>query len=1115
MDAPVVVPATPYRGIQPFRYVDHAIFFEREDETRQLTSLVAVYRGVLLYGDSGNGKSSLINAGLLPAAAGRGLYPERLRVQPRAGEEIVIERITVSDDGRQLSPSLLGREDDDAPRLVLSVEAFEERVRQACATHRPLLVFDQFEEILTLFESEDAHASRKRIVETIVQLLHEPLPVKLVFAFREDYLGKVKQLLAASPELVDQALRLGPPQVDALPSIIRGPFERHPGHFARELQPPLAERLRAALEERFGQGDLSLSEVQTVCLRLWQAPDDPEALLAEKGVQGLLEDYLGEALDALTPDVREAAVALLSQMVTSAGTRNVISADDLIQRVRAEEDIPLRLLEQALEQLESESKLVRRERRRDLFLYEITSEFLVPWISRRREELRRVQERRRERQRLLRVLASITGALLLIAITVVVAGMALKPGGDPRQAATAASLALASAAQGPLSDRPDVSLLLAFEAYRERSLPEARGAIIQSLRAAGRPAVVGILHGHNDAVLDLAASPDGHTLATAGADGTARLWDTRTHRQIARLTGHIGPVTGVAFSRDGLLATAGEDRTVRLWGTRTFKQLFRLTGHSRTVNGVAFNPRGHTLATSGFDGIRLWDTRTGKQIARLSGRGGGSTGIAFSRDGHTLATADFGGIGLWDTRTRKQTGRLIQRAGGGPAPTLALSPDGDVAFSTDGHTLATSSPDGTARVWDIRTRKPLARLTGHGNSVTDVAFSPDAHTLATISIDGTARLWDTRTHRQLSRLADHKSTATAVAIMPDGFTVAIASYDGTARLWDTRKHLSRVSGHRGPVRVVAFSPDGDTLATAGDDGTVRLWDKRTHKQRAVLHHRRVIDVAFSPDGHTLATAGFDGSVHLWDARTHEQIARLTGRTVPVSAVAFGPENHTLATAGFDGNVRLWNSHTRRQLARFNGLTGPLLDIAFSRDGHTLATAGIDSTIVLWDTRTRKQTYPLAGHIGTVNSVAFSPDSHTLASAGSDGTARLWDTRTHKQVHRLTGHTGRVNAVAFSRDGQTLATAGTDKTARLWDTRTRKQLARLTGQSKSINDVAFSRDGRILAIANADRTVGFWTNIYWRDVVELRDLVCDLVGTGLSRAEWDQYVTEIPYRNSCP
>ena len=90
------------------------------------------------------------------------------------------------------------------------------------------------------------------------------------------------------------------------------------------------------LAQRFGAGDISLSEMQTVCLRLWQS-DYPEALLAEKGLHGLLEDYLGEALDGMPAQLRPAAIALLAQMVTSAGTRNVISAGDLSQRVQEQE----------------------------------------------------------------------------------------------------------------------------------------------------------------------------------------------------------------------------------------------------------------------------------------------------------------------------------------------------------------------------------------------------------------------------------------------------------------------------------------------------------------------------------------------------------------------------------------------------------------------------------------------------------------------------------------------------------------------------------------------------------------------------------------------------------
>ena len=216
------------------------------------------------------------------------------------------------------------------------MDVFEERVRAAAERRRLLLIFDQFEEIVTLFDEAGSRDARQRLVEILVRLLRGSLPVKILFSFREDYLGRIKEMLSACPELIDQALRIAPPSAEALPTIIRGPFERYPGHFVPQLSPALADHLVTVLADRFGTGEISLSEVQTVCLRLWQS-DQPEVLLAQKGPQGLLEDYLGEALDRMPTQRRAAAIALLAEMVTSAGTRNVISADDLVQRVQEQE----------------------------------------------------------------------------------------------------------------------------------------------------------------------------------------------------------------------------------------------------------------------------------------------------------------------------------------------------------------------------------------------------------------------------------------------------------------------------------------------------------------------------------------------------------------------------------------------------------------------------------------------------------------------------------------------------------------------------------------------------------------------------------------------------------
>ena len=84
------LPESPFPGIDPFSFAYRDVFFARESEARSLTRLIVMYRGVLLYSDSGTGKSSLINAGIIPRAMNEGYQVERVRLQPKKGEEIVV-----------------------------------------------------------------------------------------------------------------------------------------------------------------------------------------------------------------------------------------------------------------------------------------------------------------------------------------------------------------------------------------------------------------------------------------------------------------------------------------------------------------------------------------------------------------------------------------------------------------------------------------------------------------------------------------------------------------------------------------------------------------------------------------------------------------------------------------------------------------------------------------------------------------------------------------------------------------------------------------------------------------------------------------------------------------
>ncbi|MCZ8308757.1 MAG: NACHT domain-containing protein [Microcystis sp. LE19-98.1E] len=597
------------------------------------------------------------------------------------------------------------------------------------------------------------------------------------------------------------------------------------------------------------------------------------------------------------------------------------------------------------------------------------------------------------------------------------------------------------------------------------------------------------LLGHNDSVLSVSFSPDGKTLASGSHDNTIKLWNVETGEEIRTLTGHNEGVNSVSFSSDGkTLATGSFENTIKLWNLETGQEISTLSGHNASISRVSFSRDGKTLATGSSDKtIKLWNVETGQEIRTLTGHNDSISSVSFSPDGKTLATGSYDNtIKLWNV----ETGQEIRTLTGHNYSVFSVS------FSPDGKTLASGSHDNTIKLWNVETGEEIRTLSRHNGGVNSVSFSNDGKTLATGSADKTIKLWDVETGEEIRTLSGHNDRVWSVNFSPDGKTLATGSSDKTIKLWNiqTGREIRTLSGHNASISSVSFSSDGKTLASGSFNRTIKLWNGSTCQEILTLfgHDGHVNSVSFSSDGKTLAFDSGDNTIKLWNVETGQEIRTLTGHNGNVNSVSFSSDGKTLATGSSDNTIKLWNVETGKEIRTLTGHYGGFGSVSFSSDGKTLASDSGDNTIKLWNVETGQEIRTLSGHNDRISSVSFSLDGKTLASGSSDKTIKLWNVETGKEIRTLTGHNGNVNSVSFSSDGKTLATGSWDNTIKLWNVETGKEIRTLTGHNDSVWSVSFSPDGKTLATGSSDETIKLWNGEYGWGLDGLMGRSCDRV-----------------------
>jgi WD40 repeat protein len=400
-----------------------------------------------------------------------------------------------------------------------------------------------------------------------------------------------------------------------------------------------------------------------------------------------------------------------------------------------------------------------------------------------------------------------------------------------------------------------------------------------------------------------------------------------------------------------------------------------------------------------------------------------------------------------------------------------------VAYSPDGSRIATSSTDGTVRIWDADSGALLHAL-AHPDGIDAADFSPDGRRLASGALDDAVRVWDVETGALLRTFQDR---AYRLAFTPDGAAIVTASQLGDLHVRDARTGAEILSAkpHTDRIQQIAFSPDGKTMALASWDRSVSFWSVPDFKLlRAVKDHEREVgSVAYSHDGRLVVTAESDVYVHVRDAATGARLHTIRmpeGARWPVAS--FSPDDRLIYTSSHEGIVRVWHATSGELLASIDAQpTGKLMHSALRPGGRDLVTSGSGGDVSVWAIGGSPGYRVLAWPTGRAEMVypsLYTPDGKRILAGGTNGTVAMWDAASGEPLASFQVP-GEAFSLAPNRDGSRVVVSGTLDPCfppGLWDTATGRRLADVVGHAKKVYNVASSRDGTTVATSSYDGSV---------------------------------------------
>jgi WD40 repeat protein len=630
--------------------------------------------------------------------------------------------------------------------------------------------------------------------------------------------------------------------------------------------------------------------------------------------------------------------------------------------------------------------------------------------------------------------------------------------------------------------------------------------------------------GHLDYMENAVFSPDEKFIVTSNSDGTAKVYDVATGKELRTLNGQCDYLIDAFYSPDGkYIITIGEDSAAILFDAYSGNIKLKFDDVYNDIDEAKFILNGKYIVFTTQDNTYVYETFTGKRIHKsqqaIFSEDGSYVEINSSKNKYTVSNLFSrkkkfvlnGCIDLKNPSSFSKDGKLFFANINDSLFTVydVLNERKLYSFSTDNSRISFASFSPANKhllvgsrdsVISIYNQKGMLEYKSKAKGVLEKAFFRPDEKLITLFYENYGSFRDTAVlppiqlldiqQKQVVSEIPHEKYMVSIDMNISGTKLITTSFDENI-IWDviSGKKLTSLKPYSLYINNVNISPNNNNLVIACP--YTKIWDIRKGKPILELKDEksRIFNAVYNKKGDKIFTYCSDSASRIWNASDGNLLKKLN--TINRISV-FSESNNKLVNYGmFPEIFHVYDFEKGSFILDLNSNACNSIEVSsfvyvcrLSNDGSRFVISN-RKNINIWDVNNGTLVYNLTGHKGNIKAASISSDDNKMVTASSDNTAKVWDLKNGNLLYTFYGHKDEVNEAVFSHDLKTIATASEDGTVKLWEANTGKLIKTLSGHHEGVREIVFNEDDTRL-IASQYSSAILWDLKSFKPIADLTD-----------------------------